>query len=198
VRDLLTSAGEALWWELRGDPVSPLYPRRPLHKVLSRGGSFGEATDRPAVLWAWLVRNLERLIEELEFHQVRPGRVAVVVGYKDGRYGEGRARLASPSDRFDVLLDALRPCVRRAWIPRAPAQRMHLFAEHLSPRAATQMGLFEPPAGRAEALARLKREVNSRHGRFALRSGGTLALPGVYRDRANEYDICDVRGKICF
>jgi hypothetical protein len=198
VRGLLTAAGEALWWELNGDPVLPLHPKRPLHKVLSRGGSFGEATDRPAVLWAWLVRNLERLIEELDFHEVRPGRLAVWVGYRDGRFGEGHTSLVPPSERFDVLLDALRPCLRRAWLPRAVAQRMHLFAESLVHRAPAQLGLFETPCGRAEALARLKREVNRRLGRFALRSGATLPLATIYRDPANGYDVCDIRGKMCF
>jgi nucleotidyltransferase/DNA polymerase involved in DNA repair len=198
VRDLLTAAGEALWWELNGDSVLPLHPNRPLHKVLSRGGSFGVATDRPTVLWAWLVRNLERLIEELDFHEVRPGRLAVYVGYRDGRFGEGRASLAPPSDRFDVLLDALRPCLRRAWIPRAAAQRMHIFAESLAPRTPAQLGLFERPSARAEAIARLKRDINRRVGRFALRSGATLPLGHIYRDPANGYDVCDIRGKMCF
>jgi hypothetical protein len=26
----------------------------------------------------------------------------------------------------------------------------------------------------------------------------TLPLPAIYRDPANQYDICDVRGKMCF
>jgi hypothetical protein len=52
--------------------------------------------------------------------------------------------------------------------------------------------------GRAEAVARLKREVNARIGRFALRSAATLPLTPIYRDPSNEYDICDIRGKICF
>lgn len=198
VRGVLTTAGEALWWELRGEPVLPLRPQRPLHKVLSRGGSFGEPTDSPVVLWAWLVRNLERLVEELEYHELCTGRVAVWIGYRDGRSGEGRAGLEAPSDRFDVLLEALRACVRRAWIPRAPAGRMHVFAERLTPRRPGQLGLFDPDGSRAEALARLKREVNRRHGRFAVRSAATLPLAGIYRDPANEWDICDVRGKICF
>lgn len=198
IRALLTASGEALWWELRGESVLPLHPSRPLHKGLSRGGSFGEPTSSPLVLWAWLVRNLERLIEELDFHEVRAGRLAAWVGYRDGRIGEGHANLAAPSDRFDILLDALRPCLRRAWIPRVPAARMHLFAERLSPRSPYQLGLFDRPGDRAEAIARLKREVNARHGRFVLRSGATLPLVEVYRDRSNEFDICDVRGKMCF
>ena len=198
VREVLTATGEALWWELRGESVLPLHPRRPLHKVLSRGGSFGEASDSPVVIWAWLVRNLERLVEELEYHEVCTGRVAVWIGYRDGRAGEGRASLEAPSDRFDVLLDVLRACVRRAWIPRATASRMHLFAERLTPKLPSQLGLFDPDGSRAEAVAHLKREVNRRHGRFAVRSAATLPLVGVYRDPSNGYDICDVRGKMCF
>jgi DNA polymerase V len=198
VREVLTATGEALWWELRGESVLPLHPQRPLQKVLSRGGSFGEATDSPVIIWAWLVRNLERLVEELEYHEVRTSRVAVWIGYRDGRAGEGRASLETPSDRFDVLLDVLRSCVRRAWIPRATASRMHLFAERLVPKMPTQLGLFDPDGSRAEAVARLKREVNRRHGRFAVRSAATLPLVGVYADPSNEYDICDVRGKMCF
>lgn len=198
VRELLTATGESLWWELQGESVLPLHPDRPLHKVLSRGGSFGEGTSDPVVLWAWAVRHLERLVDELECHEVLAGRVTVWVVYRDGQAGEGRSRLESPSDRFDVLLEAVRAGVRRAWRPRATAQRMHLFADLLSPRRTWQRGLFEPPVGRAEAVAELKRYVNRRHGRFALRSAATLPLAAIYRDRANSYDICDVRGKMCF
>jgi nucleotidyltransferase/DNA polymerase involved in DNA repair len=198
VRRLLTATGEALWWELNGEAVAPVLPQRPAHKVLSRGGSFGEKTTDPLVLHAWLVRNLERLIEELEYHAVRAGRLTVWVSYRDGQFGVGQASLAVPSDRFDILLDAARPCLRRAWVPRVPAERMHLIAERLTPRDQCPFGLFEPPAEPADSVARLKREVNARHGRFALRSAATLPLVGVYRDPANEYDICDVRGKFCF
>ncbi len=200
VRSLLTATGEALWWELNGEDVRPIQSRRPSHKALSRGGSFGEATHRPTVLYAWLVRNLERLIEELEYHAVAAGRLTVQVIYKDGRSGVGQATLPVPADRFDVLLDVVRPCLRRAWIPRALASHMHLIADNLTVRRDTPADLFESPAqrARAEAVARLKREVNARHGRFVLRSAATLPLASIYRDTANEYDICDIRGKICF
>ena len=198
IRELLTATGEALWWELRGESVLPLHPNRPLHKVLSRGGSFGEATSAPLVVWGWLVRNLERLIEELHYHEVRTSHLAVWLGYRDGRFGEGRASVEAPSDRFDVLIDVLRPCVRKAWIPHAAANRMHLFADTLVPRTPAQLGLFTSAGDRADAVATLKRAVNERHGRFALRSAATLTLPSIYRDRSNEWDICDVRGKMCF
>ncbi len=63
VRSLLTASGEALWWELNGDPVHAVRTSPPNHKILSRVGSYGEATADPAVIYAWLVLNLERLIE---------------------------------------------------------------------------------------------------------------------------------------
>jgi DNA polymerase V len=197
IRQLLTASGEALWWELNGDPVLPIRPQRIPHKILSRGGSFGEPTDEPMVLWAWLVRNLERLVEELVYHRVLTGRAAVWVGYRDGCAGEGRATLETASDRFDLLLDTYRPCLRQAWIPRVLAARMHLFAEDLRPRAARQLGLFDK-AEAADAATAVKEAVNQKHGRFALRSGATLPLAPIYADGAQSYDICDVHGKSVF
>jgi nucleotidyltransferase/DNA polymerase involved in DNA repair len=200
VRSLLTAAGEALWWELNGEAVQPIHTSRPAHKALARGGSFGESTAAPVVLYAWLVRNLERLVEELEYHGVATGRLSVWLAYKDGRAGAGHVTLPVPSDRFDVLLDVARPSLRRAWIPRVPATHMHLIAEHLTALRDCPLSLFDPPEqrDRAEAIARVKREVNARHGRFVLRSAATLPLVNIYRDSANEYDICDVGGNSAY
>jgi nucleotidyltransferase/DNA polymerase involved in DNA repair len=198
IRQLLTATGEALWWELNGESVLPIHPKRLPHKRLSRGGSFGGSTDRPDVIYAWLVRNLERLVEELEYHEVRTGKVETWVGYRDGRAGQGSSGLETPSNQFDVLLDAFRPCLRRAWIPRAMASRMHLFADRLTPAGLTQLSLFDRADDRKERIAALKKGVNEKHGRFMLRSAATLPLFEVYKDPANEFDICDVRGKACF
>ncbi len=200
IRQVLTASGEVLWWELNGEAVQPIHPARPAHKTLSRGGSLGRATTDPGVLYAWLVRNLERLIEELEYHQVLAGRLTVWVNYKDGRSAAGEVKLPFPTDRFDLLLDAGRPCLRSAYIPRVPAVRMQVLAERLTPRGRAQIGLFDPPeaADRARAVAALKHNVNDRHGRFALRSAVTLAINSLYQDIANDYDICDIRNKGCF
>jgi nucleotidyltransferase/DNA polymerase involved in DNA repair len=198
VRELLTASGEGLWWELNGEAVIPIKTVRPMHKFLSRGGSLGEASSDPVIVYAWLVRNLERLIEELAFHRVRAGRLGVQLWFKDGSFRESWASLEAPSDRFDVLLDVARICLRRDWVPRASASKMEVVAGKLSPRKNCQLGLFDGVDDRVEKVANLKREVNLRHGRFMLRSAATLPLVGVYGDKANEYDICDVRGKMCF
>jgi nucleotidyltransferase/DNA polymerase involved in DNA repair len=198
VRHLLTRVGEALWYELNGETVLPLHTERPPHKMLSRGGSLGEATADPQRLLAWLTRNTERLVEELEFHVVWAGALSVAVSYRGGDGGFARAPLENPTDRFDLLLEAGRVALRRAWAPGKQVNRMHLLASDLRRPGYRQRGLFEPPEEQARAVAKLKREVNATVGRFALRSGATLPLYDVYRDEAQSYDICDVHGKICF
>src|SRR5262245_49858882 len=131
VRELLTRVGEALWYELNGDPVLPLYTERPPHKVLSRGGSLGGATADPDRVYAFLVRNVERLVEELEFHAVRAGALSVYVMHWDGTEGYRGVELDSPTDRFDLLLDAARYCFRGAWVKGLAASRMHVNAFQL-------------------------------------------------------------------
>jgi nucleotidyltransferase/DNA polymerase involved in DNA repair len=198
IRRLLTVEGVRLWWELNGEAVYPLHTERPPHKMLSRGGSLGGPTADPERLNGWVARNTERLIEELEFYRVRPGQLTVYVMHWDGTEGSYRVTLAAPTARFDLLFPAAQHAFRRAWAPGLAASRMHLIASDLRWPGCYQAGLFEPPAARAESLAAVQRAINARVGRFALRSGATLPLYDVYRDEAQGYDICDIRGKMCF
>jgi nucleotidyltransferase/DNA polymerase involved in DNA repair len=197
IRDLLTIVGEGLWYELNGDPVFPLHTDRPPHKMLSRGGSLGGAFDDAERLNAWVARNVERLVEELEYHVVHTGALSVYLLHKDGAEGFHRSILPSHTDCFDRLLEAAQDGFRRAWRRRATT-RMHITASQLRRPGFVERGLFDPPDQQARAVAAIKREVNARLGRFTLRSGATLALYDSYRDAAQGYDICDVRGKICF
>src|SRR5262245_4253294 len=197
IRKLLTCTGEALWWELNGEAVLPLHTERPPHKIISRGGSLGEKTADPERLLAWLARNTERLVEALEFHAVKTEELQVYLGHAEGPGGQARVALLSATDRFEPLLEAARIGLRQAWRGTA-VERMHLLAVKLARPGSCQRSLFDPPPDRDEAVARLKREVNGQVGRFALRSGATLPLYGVYRDSAQSYDICDVAGKMCF
>src|SRR5262249_10806648 len=190
IRQLLTVVGEILWWEINGTPVQPLHTERPPHQALARGGSIGQATADPNRVLAWTVRSLERLIEELEYHVVRPGHLAGWVSYKDSGSAAWGHKLAAPTDRFDLLLDCAKLALRRVWRPGVPVTRLHVVATDLRRPGVVQLGLFEPPAGRAEAVAKTKREVNARIGRFAVRSGATLYLDDLYRDEASGYDIC--------
>src|SRR4051812_17719583 len=117
VKKLLTKTGYEIWLELNGTPVTPIRPERPPHKVLGRGGSLmGDVSD-PTLLWAWTVRHVERLIEELNYHNVRTTRLDVALAWKNGNSTGGSASIPTPTDRFDDLLDAARLAIRRAFIP---------------------------------------------------------------------------------
>jgi DNA polymerase V len=110
----------------------------------------------------------------------------------------GATNLPVPTDRFDDLLDAARIALRRAYIPNSVATHLHVIATELRRGQGFQLSLFDQPNPRREAVARVKRAVNERFGRFNVRSGTTLFLPNVYKDPANNFDVCDVRGKVCF
>jgi DNA polymerase V len=198
IRSLLTRVGESLWYELNGDPIQPILTKRPAHQTIARGGSVGKATTDQNYLWAWLVRCLERLIEELDFYHVQPGRLAVEISYADAGGSSAQADLAVPTDRFDILLDAARCAYMAAMTPGMKVNYLHLIASELQSPQYRQGGLFEPPAEPAAAIAAVKRQINGRLGRFTVRSGATLPLSEAYHDPAQSYDICDVRGKICF
>jgi DNA polymerase V len=198
VRKLLTKTGYEIWLELNGTPVTPIRPERPPHKVIARGGSLmGDVSD-PTVLWAWCVRHVERLIEELNHHNVRTTSLDVQLAWKTGESTGGTASIPTPTDRFDELLDAARVGLRRAYIPGATATHMHVLATELRRGKGFQLSLFDVPDPKREAVAAATAAVNARHGRFKVRSGMTLHLPAVYQDPANDFDICDVRGKVCF
>ncbi|WP_439628366.1 DinB/UmuC family translesion DNA polymerase [Gemmata sp.] len=198
IKQLLTKTGYELWLELNGHPVTPIRPERYPHQVLARGGSLMGNVEDPAVLWAWCVRHTERLIEELHFHHVRTDALGVHLSWKDGASTAGLCKLPVPSDRLDELLDAARSALRRAYRPDQPATHMHVVAPKLRRARGFQLSLFDPPDPKREAVARAKAAVNERYGRFTLRSAATLYLPAVYAGPANNFDICDVRGKVCF
>ena len=200
VRSLLTATGEALWWELNGEPVQPIQPRRPPHKVLSRGGSLGESTADPIVLYAWLVRHLERLIEELDYHEVRAGRLTVWVGYRNGHVGRrpddarGPQRPLRPAAGRGPPLPAPGVDPRVAGDADAPDRRAADAAGRAPAgpvRAPRRAGRGRRPAQAATVndRARPVRPPERRH---------ALPLAAIYGDPANGYDICDVRGKMCF
>ena len=149
------------------------------------------------MIWAWVVRNTERLIEAMEFHGIVTGRLLVIFEYKNGLVRSATATL-TPSARFDLLLDAAREVWPVIYIPQCLLYRMHLIADDLQNKGRSQLGLFDPPPEQDAALQRIKRESNAKHGRFAVRSAATLPLPEIYRDDSHGYEVCDIHGKTCF
>lgn len=188
IRQILTVEGAKLWNELRGDPVSKVQTERQRYKILTRGGSIGSATNKPDRAWAFVVKNLERLIEELHRHQLKTGRVEFHLeqrsyDYQMYHFGTG-SNLEVPTDRFDLLVDVFEQLFRRTYQRHLLVSRMHLLAHRLEPAAVAQRGLFDPSDEPERTLAITKRRINTDVSRFAIRSGATLPIKDWYDDPA--------------
>jgi DNA polymerase V len=194
IRWLLTKRGEDLWWELNGSPVLPVQLVRPRHKFVSRGGSIGKASCDPARVQAFVVRNVERLVEALTHYRICCDGLILSLLFTDAPERSLRSSLLGSRADFEALLEAALHLLPLVWQPRSAAVHyMHVIADGLRPLANRQRSLFEQ-----QQLVDIKHRINNAVGRFALRSGATLPLVDVYGDQANEYDICDIYGKSCF
>lgn len=208
IRKLLTIKGEGLWWELQGEPVQKIVTQRPPHKAISRGGSVGGKTANPVEQQAWVVRNVERLIEAIDYHGVFARQLVLTLERVNDHGWAGQTILAEPTNSFKMLTAVYRELLDRSDSRQKAISHMHLIAQKLSYRDEIQRTLFEtawvtPDGDRLtehplDKVANLKQQINQKIGRFAIRSGETLHLPEIYADETNDYDICDVQGKMCF
>lgn len=194
IRWLLTKRGEDLWWELTGESVIPVEITRPNHKFISRGGSIGKASRDPRRIHAFLVRNVERLVEALAYYRICCDHLLLTLTFTDHPERTLRGSLLGSRADFEALLQAAVYLLPKTWQPTsATIHYMDVIAGGLRPTANRQQSLFEQ-----SQYVDIKHQINQAVGRFALRSGATLPLVDVYGDAANEYDICDIYGKRCF
>lgn len=197
VRKALTITGERLWYELNGQKALPLQTQKIPIQTISRGGGISATADE-IILRAWVTRHVERLIEELDFHEVCTSRITLYVQHRSGVTGFGEVNLESATDRFDHLLEAALDAFNYAWVQGEMANRIDLMATRLTTSRYVQLTLFDTGREQAIMTASLKRAINRKFGRFTLRSGATLPLYEMYQDGASGYDICDIKGKLCF
>ncbi len=196
VRKILTKKGEDMWWELNGVSVLPIVAKRPMHRFVARGGSIGKASDDRLRIEGFLMRNVERMIEALEFNGYVTDRLGLMLGFeKIGRW-HGSVALLGATSLFEDIAPAARALFDEAWKGRA-VNYMHVIAERLQTKDRAQRGFFDRDDSRP-SMTTLMRKVNAKCGRFAVRSGATLPIADIYTDEASSYDICDIHGKTCF
>ncbi len=195
INRLLTKKGELLWWELHGDDLTPIATRRPMHKAMARGGSIGGTTKDPDRLRAWLVRNVERLIEAMVWHGYVAEKLTVALGYQEGGGTSQSCKLPEATNASELMLPLAKDLFDRCYVARLSLTHIHIIADQLAFAGDHQRSLFDAKPARVDALKQL---INNKLGRFKLRSAETLPLTEIYDDDAHQYDICDVYGKSCF
>lgn len=198
IKRLVHKPGEELWYELQGKSVLPVRGERPERKNLSRGGSlWGHHKDRKYV-WAFLVRNLERVADSLWEDEMETSALLIVLISSDGRVLKSLQRLPDYTCSYSLLLQALRRGFDEIFCEGVSYCGSHLLAEDLRSLKGKQMSFFEVSSFQDEKFVRLKRLMNSKFGVFAVRSGATAYAPAVFRDEASNFEISDIKGKFCF
>ena len=117
--------------------------------------------DDPAVLWAWTVRHVERLIEELQLPQRphhRPGRPGRLEGRRLDRRRRRRSR-PRPTGSTSCSTPPGWPCGGPA-CPHGTATHLHVLATELRRGKGFQLSLFDAPDPKREAVAAAKAAVN--------------------------------------
>ncbi len=145
IKGLLTVVGHDLWSELNGVPVHAIRPQRTPHKMISRGGSLAGRVSDPDTLYGWLIRNVDRLIEELQYHEVRARELTVYLSCTNADSLGASVPFGTPTDRFDLLAGAAKIGRRWAWRPGACCTHLHLIASKLVRGTKWQGNLFELP-----------------------------------------------------
>ncbi len=197
VRDVLTVVGEEIWTELQGNRVYDVRVEQKRPKSFSRGGSLGFRTSNPWVVYAFLERHIDRIVEELELHSLVAGRVAVAIDATERSYSD-RATLPQQTALAELLLLTAKSCVRECWEDKPEVRRIWVSVDKLAPEAAAQRSLFDQPDSGMLVRAALRRRARELFGRDSIRSGLSLWLPKSANDPQQSFQLSDIRGKTVF
>lgn len=119
IRKLLTKTGEELWWELRGTITKSVMTERKPNQFISRGGSVGKSSEDGEKLLAWVARNIERLIETLDFHEVFTEELTLILRQRSGLSTGGKQTLPQATSDFRLLFESATKLFNCHWQKRA-------------------------------------------------------------------------------
>lgn len=198
IRRLLHKPGEELWYELQGVSLYPIRAKRPERKVISRGGSiWGHHTDR-WYIWGFLIRNLERFVNQLIKEEIEINELTLLLVTSQGLTFKGVEKLPDYTNAYSWLMKGLQSIFQKTFRPGSTYSYVHIIAGNLRPALKKQLNLFVEEDEKQKQLFLVKQKLNQKYGPFTVRSGATAHVPQVFEDETSNYEICDIDGKICF
>lgn len=198
IRKLLHKPGEQFWYELQGTILFPVQAKRPERKAISRGGSIWGYYKDSDYIWGFLMRNLERLVDQLTREDIEISELTLLLITAEGATFQGKVVLPDFTNNFSFLLKALRQAFKQAFRRGYSYGYVHIIGYPLRSHQQKQLNLFTDEDEKYQQLLLTKQQLNRKYGRFTLRSGATLFVPQVFADETSNYEICDIEGKICF
>lgn len=198
IKNILHKPGEQLWYELKGKRVFPIRDILPERKMLSRGGSIWGSYKDKNYIWGFIIRNLERFVDVLEKRNLVVNELGLILETTCGRIFAEKEKVFLFTADFSILIRILNRLYHRIFVEGLAYSRVHVVSRSLFAAGGRQLSLFEHYSWQKEKIVNLRREINNKHGPFAVRSGVTAFCPAVFKDETSNFEICDLEGKVCF
>lgn len=198
IKGILHKPGEELWYELQGHSLFPVRTRKSLPKMLSRGGGIAGDSSNEDYIYAFLVRNLERLCEAAWRYRIEFKNFYVVLQELDSNSDNKRFELPDYTGDFESLLYYIKAAMNELYSPRKKYRAVFLIGTDIRSADVKQLNLFLAANPKKTAFMELKNIINEKFGNFTLRSAATASAPEIYRDLNSNYEITDIHGKFCF
>lgn len=198
IKSILNKPGEEIWYELQGESIIEIKDVRPQRKVISRGGSLWGHHKDPKYIFGFLMRNLERFCEALLKEELEVKNFTLIMADDKAASTKYSQDLPDYSNDFEMLTLALKKAFKELFVPGNTYSYCHLIGSPIRSVVGKQMSFFELVDPKKSQLYKVKQLINSRHGLFSLRSASTAYANKVFHDKASDYEIVDIEGKICF
>lgn len=198
VKSIMHKPGEEIWYELQGKSLFPVRTQKSLPKMLSRGGGIAGNSSNEDYIYAFLLRNLERLCEAAWRYRIEFKNFYVILqdcqSDSDSKYFE----LPDYTGDFEQLLCYVKIAMSKLYSPRKKYRAVFLIGTDIRSADIKQLNLFSISDPRKFAFKELKNIINAKFGNFTVRSAATASAPEIYRDVNSNYEITDIHGKFCF
>lgn len=198
IKSLLHKPGEEIWYELQGKALLLIKNERPQRKMISRGGSLWGYHKDPKYVFGFLVRNLERFCESLLSEKVEIKNFVLVLIDKEGFEYKFSDEMSDFTQDFNIILNSLKHGFRKIFKVGKLYGYCHLIGFPVRSVCGKQLNFFEYGDERRSKIHDLKQQVNSHFGLFTLRSASTAYASTVFGDKTSDYEITDIKGKLCF
>lgn len=198
VKQFLNKPGEQIWYELQGLSLFKVNGEKPFQKTLSRGGSLSGTVYEKDEVYAYVVRNLERLVDKCFRDGIEIGGITLILRDQNMKKSYHQMMLPNFTSNFFDLLKGYKRLFEKIYKKDHGYKYMHVIAYPLRSKHLKQLSIFEELDHKKEEVDVLLKKLNFEHGNFTVRSGATLYLNDLYRDEASNFEITDIEGKVCF
>jgi len=198
IKNLLHRPGECLWYELKGHSILPVRGERPQRKGISRGGSLYGMSSNRNIVYAFLLRNLEKMVFAMNEQGIELKKISLVLIDSNGRFFKSSSVLMDYSSSYFLLLEALKLCFFKIFNNNISYKALHIVGEDIINSSLKQLNLFSFEEEKFKKMSKIKNSICKKFGVFSIRDASTAYINEVFKDDASNFEISDSSKKFCF